>query len=454
MANTFPKRRIVSALRKPRRSNQFGRGFKDQFSLFDVTDIWPPEFSNFSPMDGYTQAALTSDISFDVIDYVSGVDANSIDVFLDGYVIVSNGSPESGYNVVMTPISFGYNILITGAALAGSTEYRVDGYASDLVGNQGTANWSFITTTAPIIKPFDYMEEFGIDSSWDVEVSNQQGALILAGDTLVVNPGTPTNYWAFHTDDIYGSSPVMCTDRGSGGVDLDLIGSYTLAGTYASSPDQAFEINNTSGAGARGTGFTAGRFNNQSWTIAGMYRRTGTVTGNQLIVGNRDPLQNNSKGFYIGAKYLNGNPVITFGIADGTNQIWWQAPLKHPGISTTALGTPNTNETLWHFNLPVSFALTWDNSTGEAKLYTDSWLDKAPTLQNDIILGSLAGADLDNGTSYPLMIGNGWTGSAPGSTYALDGAVDDIAIWEDKVLTQGEIAYYLNVVNGKQELFV
>lgn len=87
-----------------------------------VNDDNPPYAQNFNPANNATSVSINTNISFDVCDNETGIDALSIRVVINGAEVAYTLNPISnGYTVNISGLTFGYNQVV-----------NIDIYASDL----------------------------------------------------------------------------------------------------------------------------------------------------------------------------------------------------------------------------------------------------------------------------------------------------------------------------------
>jgi len=116
-----------------------GNGMLDEFSFSTVTDVNPPQIANITPADGETNVPVDTNISFDLLDTPSGVNAASVRVTVEGTNVTTalqiSGTPDA-LTVLYNPAgNFAYGVVIA-----------VTVKAADIAGNaMPTASFSFTT---------------------------------------------------------------------------------------------------------------------------------------------------------------------------------------------------------------------------------------------------------------------------------------------------------------------
>jgi len=240
----------------------------------------------------------------------------------------------------------------------------------------------------------------------------------------ISDPGQPTHYYAFQTTDVSGSTVL---DRGSGGQD----GTITAGGltTTVKSGDGAL-------AGVMTVPSGVLDFNNEDWSVGCWYQATNGA-GNQQVIGNR----NGTTGTGWHAKSFNyfGNSTFNFGIeAGGTSMFIGQGLAQGRPV-----GDHNTaglaNRVLYDFGGWVFCCLTFNNSTGNLRVYVDNgnFSTLGPILRYDNTNASLIGGNFTSGAT-------GTIGARPDNTEQLGNRVDDVFVYRNRLLTQGEITYIMN----------
>lgn len=91
------------------RDNVGNDGYISYF--FNTLDETPPVFSNFNPSPGDIRVDINTDISFDFTDVHSGPNLDSLNVTVDGKLIVGDGLGVEAF-IDTTPIVDGYSIVI------------------------------------------------------------------------------------------------------------------------------------------------------------------------------------------------------------------------------------------------------------------------------------------------------------------------------------------------------
>lgn len=102
-----------------------------------------PIFTNLSPPSG-TSAAVTSHITFDVLDPLSGVDTGTTEITVLGSVVWSSGAPVPTWAGSCTPTVDGYHYdlyPLFGFPIWSHIPIHV--WAEDFEGNAGSVDWSF-----------------------------------------------------------------------------------------------------------------------------------------------------------------------------------------------------------------------------------------------------------------------------------------------------------------------
>jgi len=79
--------------------------------FFNTLDETPPVFSNFIPASGEIRVDTSTDIVFDFIDVHSGPDIDTLNITIDGNLVVEDGLGVES-DIYVTPIVDGYNIVV------------------------------------------------------------------------------------------------------------------------------------------------------------------------------------------------------------------------------------------------------------------------------------------------------------------------------------------------------
>ena len=157
------------------------------FSFSTITDLTPPAIQNMVPADGDVDVPVDTDISFELTDAISGVDATAVHVTVNGTNVdaslVTGGTPDLTTVTYDPPLDFNYGATIT---------VTVD--AADVAGNvMSTASYSFDTvpdTDSVIIdqfQPADGAVDVPIDTKISFRVVDSVSGPDPASITLRVN---------------------------------------------------------------------------------------------------------------------------------------------------------------------------------------------------------------------------------------------------------------------------
>lgn len=170
----------------------------DQTWYFHIEDYTPPTFTANSPTG--SGAAKDTTVYFETDDTDgAGVDQATIDVTIAGAAAITSGGFQAGFSgTIAADGSGGYDVTINKDTDYGSVEtVEVDVAASDLDGNPGTFNWSFITEDylGPHVVPISPLAGAGnvpVDSNIVVQL-NDETEVVLTSILLYIKVGS--NPW-------------------------------------------------------------------------------------------------------------------------------------------------------------------------------------------------------------------------------------------------------------------
>lgn len=121
------------------------------WTFLTLTDTIGPAVSGLTPANGATNVPITTSVSFDVTDTITGVVLSSLDVTVLGQPAVTGGVVQSGFTGSVTAISNGYAVALTPVTvLTGLTPVDIDVEVDDVADNTTLFSWSF-TTEATIV---------------------------------------------------------------------------------------------------------------------------------------------------------------------------------------------------------------------------------------------------------------------------------------------------------------
>jgi hypothetical protein len=122
------------------------------FTTEEAPDINPPEVINRVPASGATTIPVSTSISFSIVDYLSDVDAATVQISVSGSVAfdASLGGFQAGFTGTgPTPVPNGFAYVIQSVTpFPNGAVIDVEVIASDVKGNSSTTSYSF-TTLAP-----------------------------------------------------------------------------------------------------------------------------------------------------------------------------------------------------------------------------------------------------------------------------------------------------------------
>ncbi|GEM_PF-5324450 len=135
--------------------------FSYSFTTETGADLLPPYVQNENPQPGEVNVPRNTNIYFEVVDDQSGVNLGSVDVTVEGNLIVDDGVAQLGYAVTITPIANGYSFDYdpsTDFAYGQVVDVSIDAADNATPPNvMATYNYSFTIinvndTTAPVVQ--------------------------------------------------------------------------------------------------------------------------------------------------------------------------------------------------------------------------------------------------------------------------------------------------------------
>ncbi len=118
-------------------------------------DINAPYLTNHNPAPGETDVAVNTNIYFEILDPGSGVDLPTLDVTVEGVLIVDNGVDVTGGDVTITAIANGFSVDYN--PTTDFSEYQIIDVAvsaDDLAATPNTLIDSYWFRTADVIPPY------------------------------------------------------------------------------------------------------------------------------------------------------------------------------------------------------------------------------------------------------------------------------------------------------------
>ena len=124
-------------------------------------------FINLVPHPGAAGVPVNTTVSFDVVDDGYGIDFNTLDVVINGGPAILNGQDQDGYSFVSTPITDGYNVVVTpDFDLPEATVINVSLEVRNFGNELGELDYSFKTVTD--LKP-EFIDIFPAPGSVDAD---------------------------------------------------------------------------------------------------------------------------------------------------------------------------------------------------------------------------------------------------------------------------------------------
>lgn len=161
-----------------------------------IVDSNPPIIELISPSDGEIDVSISSDISLNITDELSGVEENLVEIYIDGNLSYQNGMPQPGFSTILTQITDGYNYIISpDNNLFSQKNIVVHVIASDYSGNIEDEISYFTTESFPMVQVNNiyFSDAYGlkkIDISKVAGESQTQAQLILS---TITSPSIPEN---------------------------------------------------------------------------------------------------------------------------------------------------------------------------------------------------------------------------------------------------------------------
>jgi len=110
---------------------------------FKTEDVTAPTIDNLAPTG--TGVPVDTPITFDVKDFMSGVNMATLDVVIDGNDAVINGVAQLGYSLGTSDIPGGKSCTVGHPSLPGYEDVDVSIYIEDNSGNDAIVPWTFTT---------------------------------------------------------------------------------------------------------------------------------------------------------------------------------------------------------------------------------------------------------------------------------------------------------------------
>ncbi|MFC1651972.1 Ig-like domain-containing protein [Patescibacteria group bacterium] len=171
------------------------------FTTEDQGDIEPPYFTNMNPAPGQTNVPVDTNIYLEVLDNDIGVDQWSIDLTVEGVLVIDDGVAQPGFTVAINPIANGFSLDYDPSADFGE-EQQVDisVSASDLAVPANSNSYDYFFTTEDLIPPTtsNYNPAPGatgvlVDSNVSFDVSDLGSGVDIATVSADVNGTLYTN---------------------------------------------------------------------------------------------------------------------------------------------------------------------------------------------------------------------------------------------------------------------
>ena len=113
---------------------------------FRTQDETDPYIVPLVPSPNAERVSVDTNIEFNILDLHSGPDYNTLDVNLNGQQVVVNGYPQPGYNISISPITDGYNVVINKESqYPTSTPFVVSVYVEDHEAHAAPLSYRFST---------------------------------------------------------------------------------------------------------------------------------------------------------------------------------------------------------------------------------------------------------------------------------------------------------------------
>lgn len=138
------------------------------YTFATIIDANEPLLSNFNPVTSAVEVSITTDVSFDITDTISGVDMTRLMVYIDNELAVDRGIIQDQFldvNGGITTIADGYTVTLDALVNFGYFEIHsitIDGY--DYTDNHASYVYSFTTkddVDGPIITPISPVHSVG-----------------------------------------------------------------------------------------------------------------------------------------------------------------------------------------------------------------------------------------------------------------------------------------------------
>lgn len=151
-----------------------------------------PEITNQVPAPDAAAVPVDATISFDVID-AYGIDIDTLYTYVNGGEAIKDGLEQDGYSIIYTPITNGYNVLITpDDPLPEATIIDIYVSVKDNNGLQGESEYSFKTVTGEIPQfidispvPFSVNQDQEEDIRFTIEDPASNGIFLHSIDVYV-----------------------------------------------------------------------------------------------------------------------------------------------------------------------------------------------------------------------------------------------------------------------------
>lgn len=204
----------------------------DQTITFDtVVDISGPIITNKLPTSYSTGVATNAIISLDATDVFSGVNILAFNLDIAGIYdhAVINGIAQTGYSLITTPITNGYNFAISHASIpfpAGITKH-ISGTLADNIGNTVYFSWFFTTVNvSPVVNTIYFSDGYGLKKIEMADLSGEsqsQATTLLSVDTVPsIGGNTISSIYGEYVDDYGYYIAFSCKS------DIDDYGCYIL----------------------------------------------------------------------------------------------------------------------------------------------------------------------------------------------------------------------------------